>query len=116
MSNDEWRNDVRGVTREAVWTLPRLAGVVFLFVIVFGVGFFALRSLGLIGSVAVERAVFEQSYQRDAAQRARIATDEATLAEIQRKLSNTNLDQDTRNALEAQAAAARIRIATAKGE
>ena len=40
---------------------------------------------------------------------------EATLAEIRMKLSNPNLDSDTRFNLEAQASAARLRIATIKG-
>lgn len=84
-----------------------------LFLMITGGGF-VLQSLGLFGRTVVERKVFENSYQRSAALEAQIATDEATIAEIERKLANPNLDADTKNALEAQAAAARIRIAAAQ--
>lgn len=75
---------------------------------------FALSSLGLFGRTVVERKVFENSYQRTESLKARIANDQAVLAEIQSKLSDPNLDKDTRRNLEAQASAARIRIETAK--
>ena len=84
--------------------------------VVFGsIGFF-VRSAGLIGGTAVERAVFKNSYQRSASIDARIATDEAVIAEINAQLSDINLDASTRSALEAQLSAARVRIATAKGQ
>ena len=68
------------------------------------------------GDVTMERVIFTNSYQRSSALKERIAVDEATLVEIERKLSNYDLDDNTRVNLEAQAAAARIRIATAKSQ
>ena len=82
-------------------------------VTVFAVGF-TLNSLGYLGKTVVERKVFEQSYQRSEGIKAQIATDEAVLAEIERKLANPNLDETTRTNLEAQATAARVRIDIAK--
>lgn len=78
--------------------------------------FFLMRGAGVVGSTIIEREVFERSYQRSEALKSQIATDEAVLAEIQYQLSNPNLDVDTRHNLEAQASAARVRIATARGK
>jgi len=96
------------------WTFWRILGMVIIAVVVLGGLGFALDSLGLFGRTVVERKVFENSYQRQASLKSRIATDEAVLAEIERKLADPNLGADTRRNLEAQAAAARIRIRTAK--
>jgi hypothetical protein len=77
---------------------------------------FVLHSAGVFGQTVVERKVFENSYQRSEAIKSQIATDEANLAEIDRKLQNPNLDPDTRANLEAQASAARVRIAAARSK
>lgn len=110
----EYRKEVGQVARDARWTFwrffPLFLGVVF---VLGGFGFL-LNSLGVFGQTVVERKVFENSYQRTEAIKAQIATDEAVLAEIERKLQNPKLDEDTRHNLEAQAAAARIRIDAAK--
>lgn len=92
--------------------LPLLIGII----VILGVVGFTLRSFGLIGRTVVERKVFENSYQRSEALKSQIATDEATLVEIERKLANPNLDENTRANLQAQASAARVRIATAKAK
>ena len=111
----EYRDTARSVHSEARWTfwkfIPLFLGAVAILFVVF----FWLRSIGLIGSTVVEREVFERSYQRSEALKARIATDEAVLTEIKRKLSNVNLDVNTRHNLEAQASAARVRISTTQG-
>jgi len=73
---------------------------------------FTLNSLGIIGTTVVEREVFEASYQRQAGLKDAIAQDKAVIEEIERKLLSRELDENTRRALEAQAAAARIRIRT----
>ncbi len=116
MQKNQYRDDARYVAKEAGWTfrrfLPLFLGVV---AVLFIVGF-GLNSLGIFGRTVVERKVFEQSFQRSESLKARIATDEATLAEIERKLRNTGLDANTRTNLEAQAAAARIRISTARAQ
>lgn len=111
---NEYRDEVRQIRREAGWTfrqfLPLFVGVV----VVLGLVGFGMNSLGLFGRTVVERKVFENSYQRSEALKSQIATDEATLVEIERKLSNPELDANTRTNLEAQASAARIRIDAAK--
>jgi hypothetical protein len=113
MSND-YRKEAGQVARDARWTfwrfLPLFAGGLVLLAALF----FGLRSAGLVGKTAVEREVFEQSYQRDASFKARIATDEAAIAQIEGQLINPNLDENTRFNLEAQASAARVRIDTAR--
>lgn len=112
----EYRKEARHVARESRWTLfrflPLFVGVV---LILGGLGF-AVNSLGLFGRTVVERKVFENSFQRSEALKSQIATDEATLAEISVKLSNPNLDPNTRTNLEAQAAAARVRLQTARSK
>ena len=86
-----------------------LTAIALIFVVGFG-----LNSLGLFGRTVVERKVFEQSYQRSESLKAQIAVDEATLAEITHLLTNPDLDANSRRNLEAQASAARIRLATTK--
>lgn len=111
-----YRDEMREIAKESRWTffrfLPLFIGAV---VILFLLGF-GLKSAGIIGKTVVEREVFEQSYQRSEGLKAQLANDEAVLAEIQRKLSNPNLDESTRYNLEAQASAARVRIATTRGQ
>jgi hypothetical protein len=106
-----YRDDAREIHREARWTVWTFLFVMVISLTALG---FGLRSLGLFWGTVVERKVFEQSYQRSEALKARIATDEATLAEIERQLTNPNLDENTRHNLKAQAAAARVRISIAR--
>ena len=111
----DYHKEMRVVHREARWTFWKFLPLTIAIVVVLaGLGF-GLRSLGLWGDTVVERKVFEASYQRSESIKAQIATDEAALAEIERKLTNPELDVSTRTNLEAQAAAARVRIAAAKG-
>lgn len=69
---------------------------------------FGLKYAGVIG----ERVIFENSFQYKEARKTEISTFKATLAEIERKLAS-NLDENTRANLEAQAAAIRIQLQTA---
>lgn len=112
----EYRNDARVVAKEARWTFWRFLPLILGAMVVLAMVGFGLRSAGLIGGTIVERKVFEQSYQRSEAFKARIATDEAVMAEIEGQLKNPKLDDGTRFNLEAQLSAARVRIATAKGQ
>jgi len=112
---NNYRGEMRKVEREARWTFGRFLPLFLMVVILLAVIGFGLHSLGLFGSTVVERKVFENSYQRSESIKSQIATDEANLAEIKRKLENPNLDPNTRHNLEAQATAARVRIAAAKG-
>jgi hypothetical protein len=113
---NKYEDSFRRGSREANWTFWRVLPLIILTVVVFGGISFALNSLGVWGHTVVERKVFEQSYQRSESIRAQIATDEAALAEIEHNLANPGLDENTRYALKAQAAAARMRIAAAKGK
>lgn len=110
----KYRDEVRQVEKEARWTFWRFLPLFLAVIAILSVVGFGLNSLRLFGRTVVERKVFEESYQRSEALKSRIATDEATLVEIERKLSNPNLDADTRHNLEAQVSAARIRIETAR--
>ena len=112
MSN--YRKEADVVFREARWTFFRGLPLFVTVIILLSVFGFGLRSIGFLGSTVVERKIFEHSYQRSEGLKTRIATDEAVLAEIEQKLTNPKLDPDTRANLEAQASAARIRIATAR--
>jgi hypothetical protein len=85
--------------------------VLFLLVISI-ITFFGLRMAGVIG----ERIVFENSFQYSESVKAEIATFEAQLAEIDRQLSNSELDKQTRENLEAQAAGIRIKLSTARSK
>lgn len=85
-----------------------------LLLVVISIGVLTLTgAAGKIFGTAVEREVFEQSYQYTAGQKAKIAEFSAQLAEIDRQLAGS-LDENTRQNLEAQAAAIRIQLAVAK--
>jgi len=63
---------------------------------------------GIFGRTVVERKVFENSYQYQAARRTEERVSNAQLMEIQIRLQDPNLDESTRHNLEAQAAAIRV--------
>ena len=106
----DYREDMKAVR----WTFWRVLPLVVITLIVLTATGFILNGLGLFGQKVIERKVFENSYQRTESLKSRIATDEAVLAEIEVKLRTPELDPNVRTSLEAQAAAARIRIRTAK--
>lgn len=112
----EYRNEVNQIATESRWTFFRFLPLILAVIVIFSLVGFTLKSLGLIGGTFVERKVFEQSYQRSEALKSQIATDEAVLAEVQRKLMNPSLDENTRYNLEAQAAAARVRITATRSK
>lgn len=88
----------------ASWWFWCLGLLVMTSIIVFG-----LKAVGVFG----ERVIFEQSYQYKESRKSEIATYNAQLAEIERKLLG-QLDDNTRNNLEAQASAIRIQLQIAK--
>lgn len=69
---------------------------------------------GVFTRTVVERKVFEESFQYSEARKVEIATYEAQLAELEKKLSNPELDAGTRNEIEAQMSAIRIQLNTAR--
>jgi len=73
------------------------------------------RYAGLWGQTVAERVIFENSFQYKEARKTEIATFEAQLAEITHKLTG-NIDDHTRNNLEAQAAALRIQLNVARSK
>ena len=75
-----------------------------------------LSYLGIIGKTVVEREVFKRSFQYSEARATAIAIYKAQLAEINHKLTNTNLEANTRNNLEAQAASIRIRLVSERSK
>ena len=104
--------DIREARKGILFLLP----VIVLVIIVLSLVGWGLNAAGIFGSTVVERKVFEHSYQRSEAMKARIATDEAALAEIEARLSNPKLDAETRANLEAQARAARVRLKAARSQ
>lgn len=64
-------------------------------------------------STIVERKVFENSYQRSESIKSEVVIFEATLAEIDQKLSGS-IGEQTRNELESQASSIRILLRVAK--
>lgn len=72
-----------------------------------------LQYAGILGRTVVERKVFENSYQRSESLRSQIATYEAQLSEINRKLSG-DLDSATRVNFEAQASSIRVMLNSAR--
>ena len=87
------------------WML--VIGLLFITFIIFGL----LRYAGVFG----ERIIYKNSFQYREARESEISTYTAQLAEIERKLSN-DLDTQIRANLEAQAAALRIHLQTAKNK
>ena len=87
---------------------------ILLLVLAAGIALVALNSAGVFTRTVIERKVFENSYQYNEARKTEIATYEAQLAEINTKLADPNLDQQTRRNLEAQKSAIKIQLNIAK--
>ena len=95
---------------------PKNGGVKFMMctlaiVILFSLIAFLLSSLGFLGRTVVEREVFENSYQKQSADKTRIAIYEAQLIELRSRLALDPNNQDLRDQVsmvEARARAARI--------
>jgi hypothetical protein len=66
--------------------------------------------LGMYTNVFVERKVFEQSYQYKAGMEQQSAVWQASIAEIDRKITDPNLTATERNNLEAQRSALNIQL------
>lgn len=78
--------------------------------------FFALGSVGLVGGKAVEREVFENSFQYSEARKSAIARYEAQLAEIESQLRTSDPNDPVRNSLQAQAARLRVLLQTERSK
>ena len=96
--NNDYRGEVSGIAKETSWTFWRFLPIFVVAVIVLSVIFFGLRSVGLIGSTAVEREVFKQSFQYKEGMQQRASILEANIAEIDVLLrSNPENKQDLIN-------------------
>jgi len=85
-----------------------------LFLIIFtSIVFTGLNYFGIIGRTIVEREVFTHSQQYTEARKSEIATLRATIAEIEGKLMNPQLDEQTRINLNAQLSGLNIQLANA---
>lgn len=110
----DYREEADEFRREARWTMWKFLPLALTALVILLVVGFVIRVVGVYGSTVVERKVFENSYQRSESLKSQIAIDEATLAEIKHLLTNPDLAANARRNLEAQASAARIRLATTK--
>ena len=75
--------------------------IVFL-MIVTGIIFWGLSSVGIIGHTIVEREVFKQSYQKKAADEDAVSTYDAQIVILQRRLRSTGITGQERNEIQAQ--------------
>lgn len=73
-----------------------------------------LNYAGLFGRTVFERKIFENSFQYSEARKTEIETFRAELLEIENRLSDINLDSDTRETLNVRASALRIKIKIAQ--
>lgn len=81
-----------------------------------GIVFTGLSYFGFVGKTIVERVVFEKSFQYSEARKSAVATYTAQLVEIDRKLTNPDLEKSTRRNLEAQASGLRIQLSTERSK
>ena len=114
--NKEYREEMRNIRKEGTWTFFSFYPSVILVVFLIALTGFILSSLGLIGSTIVERKVFENSYQYTEARKTETLVFEAQLVEIERRLSNTELNKTQRSNLEAAAAGLRIQLSVSKNK
>jgi hypothetical protein len=114
MKDYDYKDNVKEFKKELSWTFWKLLPLFIVIITILGAIGFGLNKVGLIGGTYVKRKVFENSYQRSESLKARIATDEAAIAEMKLKLKNPNLDNNTIYNLKAQISAAKIRINAAK--
>ncbi len=113
---DDYRKEVSDGLKDARWTFFRGLPLLVIIVIVLAMLGFGLRSAGILGKTAVERSVFENSFQYSEARKAEIATLEAQLAEIARKMTISDLDKTTKENLSAHASVLRIQLSVARSK
>lgn len=113
---NEYRQEVGVGLKEARWTFFKGMPLFLMIIVFLALLGFGLNSLGLFGRTVVNRKVFENSFQYSESRKSEIATFEAQLAEIGRKLSGDNIDAATRTNLEAQASALRIQLSVARSK
>lgn len=79
--------------------------------IISGLVFVSLNYLGIIGETIVERKVFENSYQKHEADKTAKTTYRAQLSSLRARLNNPNIDEKTKNEIQAQINAINILFA-----
>jgi len=73
-----------------------------LLLIITGIVLASLSYVGIIGKTIVERKVFEHSYQKHEADKTASTVYAAQLAQLQRKLSDPNIDESAKIEIQAQ--------------
>lgn len=105
---ESMREERREATRWWLWAL----GLVVLSLIVFAI----LGYAGVFTHTAVERKVFEASYQRSEGLKQEVSIFEAQIAELEGQLVNPNLDESAKANIHAQLSAIRVRLAAAMSQ
>lgn len=85
---------------------------VLLLLAISAIAFTGLSYFGVVGRTIIEREVFEQSYQRQAGDAAKLATFRAQAASIRTQLNRSDLSASQRADFEAQMSAINIQIST----
>ena len=73
-----------------------------LLIVLTGIILFGLNSVGLIGKTVVERKVFENSYQKKAADEDAISAYDAQISILKRRLRSTDLSASEKAEIQAQ--------------
>jgi len=102
-------NDHKEERKDATKWMLWIAGIVLLFMIIFGVA----RSIGLVGQTAMEAAIFSNSYQKVSADKKAKNVFAAQLAEIEYQLG-TETDEEVISQLKKQQAMLRVQSASVK--
>lgn len=110
----EYRKEASEFHTEAKWTAWKFLPTIIIISLLLGAIGFGTRSLGLWGGTIVERKIFENSYQRSEALRSEIAQQKATIAILEGQLNGASAEES--EIIQSQLNAARIRLATVRGE
>ena len=104
-SYKEFKEDRKDTVKWVLW----ISVIILMLMIIFG----AARSIGLIGQTAVENAIFQNSYQKQSADKKAKNVFAAQLAEIDYQLAHET-DEDTIYQLKKQQAMLRVQSASIK--
>ncbi len=101
----EFKEDRKDALKRVLW----ISAIVLLLMVIFGIA----RSVGLIGQTAVENAVFQNSYQKQNADKKAKNVFAAQLAEIEYQLAHET-DEDVINQLRKQQSMLRVQSASVR--
>jgi hypothetical protein len=104
----EYRKEANQVAKNSTWTFFRFLPLFLIFIVVM----FFIGSMTKWGGTVVERKVFENSYQRSEGIKSGIAMFKAQQAEINSRLTQSNLSDMDKQDLLAKKSALAIQIST----